>query len=49
MSLIPNAVLEPAQRPPLGLGSVLTAGAMRLLREAIEARAGMVTGVRQKP
>lgn len=49
MSLIPAAVLESAPRKPLGLAAVVLARGLRLLRQAIEARAGMVAGVRSKP
>lgn len=49
MSLITNAILKPTLRKPLGVAMAVLASALGLLREAIEARAGMVAGVRRKP
>jgi glyoxylase-like metal-dependent hydrolase (beta-lactamase superfamily II) len=45
MSLIPKAVLEPTPRNGLlGSAAILVASALKLLRDAIDARACMVTG-----
>ena len=50
MSLIPNAILGPAlQKGPRGQAAVLIAGALKVLRDAVDARAGSVTGDRRKP
>jgi hypothetical protein len=50
MSLIPKAVLEPTRRNRLlGPAAILVASALELLRDALNARAAMVTGYDPTP